>query len=272
MPKSPYTLYKQDRSPNWSVRFTVDEKVIRKSLKTEDETEARTKAQKIYYDIILKKEAGININFSTFDSFIDHYIKHKDSKKKDCNFNLIFSVVIKKFFQNKKPNEISQEYINRYPDFRRTFGRTYTGRKYKLRKEIADGTIKLEINWINSFLGYCERQRFVTDIPRIKTNIQITRRSAFNDTEIKVVRNQLEEDIEYARRGFGKQLIKYYFEFLLYTGCRPCEWFNLKWQNINTTDDLITIFVHGKNKQRELVALPEIRLILSNLYKMQTKR
>jgi hypothetical protein len=60
-----YSLFTQPHSANWYVRFSVNQKQFKKSLKTSSLDVAKPRAMKLYYETIAKAEAGLKVHATT---------------------------------------------------------------------------------------------------------------------------------------------------------------------------------------------------------------
>lgn len=118
--------------------------------------------------------------------------------------------------------------------------------------------------------GYIEKR----NIPEIKAPPNVSnRRPNFTRKEYRHLavtayeRMKLEK---HPRVKYDKMMLYYWVEILAHTGMRIGEARNLKWKDIRTheTDDggqVIQMWVSGKGKKRELIAMPETKIFLEYL-------
>lgn len=69
----PFAIFLWTGSRNWSMRCALNGKQIKTSLRTEDEAEARRRANRIWHEQSLKLEQGLSLNQLPFQDVAEEF-------------------------------------------------------------------------------------------------------------------------------------------------------------------------------------------------------
>ncbi len=75
------TIYQLEASPYWWVRYYADGKVVKRSTKTEDKSEALRFAKDFYEELIIKRKQGLALSSKTsFEGCVQAYLTDLQSR------------------------------------------------------------------------------------------------------------------------------------------------------------------------------------------------
>lgn len=207
--KAPFVLFQRDGT-NWSMRYTMDSRQIRKSLGTSDETEARRLANEIWHEQNYRLKHGLSIVEHAFNEVAEEFIKRVEEeaerKERSADHAYFWPPKIRRFligyFGQKPIDKITSPDIERYLEWRKTYWTSGPGSDInEIRVERESGrvfsrpaprkipslsTIKGEMVIIRSLFqqavrwGYC--QQIVIPNPVIRKRID-NRRPGFTPEE-----------------------------------------------------------------------------------------
>lgn len=216
------------------------------------------------------------------------------SKERLGSFRTSINRYFTPHFGNKKIDEIKEADIFKYQAWRdqywltgegsrqkeityerkngRTGEREFVTRPIKKNKKLAPSTttLRTESSYLRTIYEFARRSGYIQghQIPEIKSpKIQINRRPHFDRYEYdkllvvsrRRIRNATNPRVRLERRNMHDWIL-----IMANTGMRPTEAKSLKWQDIDykTTDDdekIVVLSVWGKNKSRDLVAMPKTK-------------
>lgn len=207
--KAPFVLFQRDGT-NWSMRYTMDSRQIRKSLGTSDETEARRLANEIWHEQNYRLKHGLSIVEHAFNEVAEEFIKRVEEeaerKERSADHAYFWPPKIRRFligyFGQKPIDKITPPDIERYLEWRKTYWTSGPGSEInEIRVERESGrvfsrpaprkipslsTIKGEMVIIRSLFqqavrwGYC--QQIVIPNPVVRKRID-NRRPGFTQEE-----------------------------------------------------------------------------------------
>nr|WP_246400328.1 tyrosine-type recombinase/integrase [Rhizobium metallidurans] len=207
--KDPFVLFQRDGT-NWSMRYTMDSRQIRKSLGTSDEAEARRLANEIWHEQNYRLKLGLSLVEHAFSVVAEEFIRtieaEAERKERSADHAYFWPPKIRRFligyFGEKPIDKITPPDIERYLEWRKTYWTSGPGSEIeKIRVEREDGrvfsrpaprkiaslsTIKGEMVIIRSLFqqavrwGYC--QQIVIPNPVVRKRID-NRRPGFTPEE-----------------------------------------------------------------------------------------
>ncbi|WP_412063852.1 tyrosine-type recombinase/integrase [Rhizobium sp. SYY.PMSO] len=207
--KDPFVLFQRDGT-NWSMRYTMNSRQIRKSLGTSDETEAHRRANEIWHEQNYRLKNGMSISEHAFNDVAEEFVKkiedEAERKERSADHAYFWPPKIRRFligyFGEKPIDKITPPDIERYLEWRKTYWTSGPGSDIeKIRVEREDGrvfsrpaprkiaslsTIKGEMVIIRSLFqqavrwGYC--QQIVIPNPVVRKRID-NRRPGFTPEE-----------------------------------------------------------------------------------------
>ncbi len=208
-PKEPFVLFQRDGT-NWSMRYSMNGRQIRKSLGTSDETEAYRLANEIWHEQNYRLKHGLSLVQHAFcdvaEEFITKIEAEAERKERGADHAYFWPPKIRRFligyFRDKPIDKITPPDIERYLEWRKTYWTSGPGSDIeKIRVEREDGrvfsrpaprkiaslsTIKGEMAIIRSLFqqavrwGYC--QQIVIPGPFVRKRID-NRRPGFTPEE-----------------------------------------------------------------------------------------
>ncbi len=214
--KDPFVLFQRDGT-NWSMRYTMNSRQIRKSLGTSDETEAHRRANEIWHEQNYRLKNGMSISEHAFNDVAEEFVKkiedEAERKERSADHAYFWPPKIRRFligyFGEKPIDKITPPDIERYLEWRKTYWTSGPGSDIeKIRVEREDGrvfsrpaprkiaslsTIKGEMVIIRSLFqqavrwGYC--QQIVIPNPVVRKRID-NRRPGFTPEEYEKLFNK----------------------------------------------------------------------------------
>ncbi len=136
------------------------------------------------------------------------------------------------FLENKKLSDISTLDIKNYQAERKLEILNDPKNGGKKESEINFRSINIEKATLSHFFNFCIEHGYIQNNPaiRIKKLNELKRIKTLDDEDIKKL-------IDSAHNKLTKDLIS----FLIYSGCRKGEALNLKWDDVDLKNDVITI-------------------------------
>lgn len=148
----PYTLFKPKNSKRWWVRFSITgQGQQRISLGTQDEKEAKQRAQEEWYGARALDKAGLSVTKKRFPDIAEEFIaqiQHEVNSGQKMPYDISqFAPIIRRYFYehfgNRQLASISAADIDAYWPFRESYWTTGPGRNVKFicyeRTTIVDG-------------------------------------------------------------------------------------------------------------------------------------
>jgi len=212
------------------------------------------------------------------------------------NKSLIVNKYLLPYFDGKNLQDITDQDVINYEHWRRNYWLTGTGSKQENINYIRDGrkvtrskvareqkepnwdTINKELTTLRQIFEFARKSNIIEgrEVPIIKNvrkprNVK-SRKPGLTELEIKnllqtlVARCKLQGNPKHKR---SHKLLLHYISWMCLTGMRVAEAKNLKISNCRkfskNGSDYLKVFVHGKGKSRELVALSEAAIVLDKL-------
>ncbi|HEX8049686.1 tyrosine-type recombinase/integrase [Rhizobium sp.] len=145
----PFALFQRDGT-NWSMRYTMDGRQIRKSLGTTDEAEANRRANEIWHEQNYRLKHGLSIVEHAFSDVAEEFIKkierEVERKERSEDHQTYWLPKIRRFligyFGGRPIDKITSPDIERYLEWRKTYWTSGPGSKIEnIRCEREDGRI-----------------------------------------------------------------------------------------------------------------------------------
>ena len=154
------TLYKNEASSYWQVRYYVDGKIIRRSTKTENKTDAIKFAKEFYDEIIIRRKLGVAVsNKSSFAQCAEGMLKGMSAQVardditqatyKMAEYRLNASILPE--FADKDVNDIG------YPELEQYVTKLSKQKNPKLKATTIDGYLKV----VRKVFNYAYRMRLL---------------------------------------------------------------------------------------------------------------
>lgn len=134
--KRPFTLFQRSESKNWSVRFSVNGKQVRKSLGTEDRAEAEQLAYQIWGEANYRSQNGLSVeavNFSIMaEKFIEKIVEEAERGERSPYHANDWPPIIRRylvgFFGDRPMDAITDADLERYIEWRKRYWTTGPGK------------------------------------------------------------------------------------------------------------------------------------------------
>ncbi len=145
----PFVLFQRDGT-NWSMRYSMGGRQIRKSLGTTDRIEASRLANEIWHEQNYRLKHGLSIVEHPFDEVADEFIRkievEVERKERSADHLIYWLPKIRRFligyFGSKPIDKITSPDIERYLEWRKTYWTSGPGSAIELiRYEREDGRI-----------------------------------------------------------------------------------------------------------------------------------
>lgn len=127
--KPPFVLFQRKGTRNWSIRFTVKGKQIRKSLETDDRAEAERRAYEIWAEANYRAKAGLTVEAMPFSTLAEDFIalvaeQSQRGERSPYHVN-DWPPVIRRYlvgyFGDRPVDQIGEADIERYLEWRRQY-------------------------------------------------------------------------------------------------------------------------------------------------------
>lgn len=146
----PFSLFQRDGTRNWSMRYSLGGKQIKKSLGVANYNIALQRANEIFHEQKYRHKQGLSLEQHAFDEVAEEFIEkvcaeaERDERSK--YHPIYWPPIIRRFpvayFGNKAIDEISTADIERYLEWRKTYWTTGPGSHIEhIRCEREDGRI-----------------------------------------------------------------------------------------------------------------------------------
>jgi integrase len=256
------SLYRKNNSNIWYYSTSVNGKHFQGSTRTPDKRLALEVAKAIEADIIRNVHSipTLNKNIYTFNVVFEDYLKNLSNSDKTIKSKITAYKHLFPFFENKDILKITQSDIEKYQNERRLFILNLPKNKNKRDSEISFRSVNIEITTLHNFFNYCIKKGIIDKNPAlgIKRLNELSR--------LKTLSN---EDINKLIAGATNKLTKDIITFLIYTGCRKGEALNLKWDDVDLKNDVISIKGTKTKYDRYIPISKSLKAILSNVEKNQ---
>ncbi|MBS1016869.1 site-specific integrase [Acetobacter persici] len=292
----PFKLFKQPKSKNYFIRFTVGEKEIRKSLGTDDHDEAMSKGYDVYASSKVRIELGLTHKNPTIDDLIPKFYEYLDSKVTRKNLTALRAVQHKRavgfylsMFCGKKPvSYLSKVTLEEFFDWRMTFwidgpgkhittetvnreGRVFERKINKKTKVIPSAsTQQMEQSGLRIFMDWLADYKYIKNRINFKTaRTEHNARPAFNQEEYKRFDGYMVDKVLSLKEGtehrtkFKWRIFSAFCDFMIASGLRPTEARILKWKNLigfdvrnYNTNDFMKLSIQVTGKGKFRIAIP----------------
>ena len=147
---SPFTLFQRDGTRNWSMRYSLGGKQIKKSLGVADYDLALQRANEIFHEQRYRHRQGLSLEHHAFndvaEEFIEKVCAEAERDERSKYHPVYWPPIIRRFpvayFGNKAIDEITTNDIERYLEWRKTYWTSGPGSKvHKIRYEREDGRV-----------------------------------------------------------------------------------------------------------------------------------
>lgn len=272
-------IFARSNSKQLQCRFSMGGRQLRRSLKTDDVTEAKEKAVEEYFDAKMKVKANIPIVSKSVKSVAEAVIADLEAKDKAGNGKAAYTTYkgiirnhIIPFFGNKFITAIDSTLLQEFSVWRRE----------KVGKNLSKGTIHNHITAFQRVFDLAVQKGYMTknQVPDlINDGRAIEVRPAFTLPEYsKFIRKSRYWHTKVtAKKAKEKRAVLHDLILILTnTGIRPgTESFGLRWHHIRYQQikgiEYIIFTVDGKTGPRDLVARHSVVRPLERLLHRQTK-
>ncbi|MBT5895341.1 MAG: site-specific integrase [Rhodospirillaceae bacterium] len=280
------TLYRRSdhKTPRWHCRIKLpnERRYVRKSTGEEDLDKAKTAAMTDYYVLLSKQQNKLPIFSKNFDdaakAFLDEQIfRHSVGAISDGRLAYQKSVVGRWFtmyFEKRAIDRITTDDINEYWKWRINYWKSdegtaelkITGRSVAMNpKSTTLNEEKISLKQVFDFAaekGWISRNTL--PIIKLPMKVKPESREHFTIEEWRSIalymENRWSKTAMNAEKLFARKRVMTRVIVSRETGMRPPEATNLRWRDIGDYTDPETgekyteIFVHGKDKERSLIA------------------
>lgn len=275
----PFTIFRPKGTQNWSVRFTLKGAGIQRiSLKTSDYDMATKRARKVYADALDRLETGMVMKPVRLAVHIVNYMSEvTGTKQKQGYRKTVLERYLMDFMGDLTPEALTDRKIYEYQKWRERYWMDGPGNNIKKiryirdgisifrpvsekeRKPIAAATKVKENTVLKEFFVWLKMNGHLKTIPeltKVKPDSKLSRRPSFEDHELNLFMYHL-DNLPSTRTN---DVFKCFVKIMVAGGFRDTEALHLKWTSIKDMNhkDRISVYVHGKSKQRMMVPNPEI--------------
>ena len=237
--------------------FYINGKKYRGSCRTTDRNLAKAVENSVRGDIVRKKfELPIerNIQFSTaWNDYIKNLNNSTDTIKGKISHSKHFLPI---FGSNRNLASITLSDIKRYQLQRKLETTAMDKNRGKRESEISFKSVNNEINTLSNFFNYAIENEFLQVNPAVKIK---------KLNELKRVKTLSDEQIYKFIASFKSKHIKNLISFLIFTGCRKGEALNLKWEDIDLQNGIISIKATKTKEDRRIPISNILKELLSNM-------
>jgi len=283
------TIFKKPISKNWYARIWIDGKGRELSSRTRNFNKAKSFFFDWYRDKLYRLKNDLPVHNLQFNKLFKKYIEFRLENKKTAytkNIEISFNAIFKKFFHNKKINSISKKVIIDFISYR--------VKKFRKdnKKQISRFTVLQDLMMISGFMNWCfdnkhiEKRihiskKWIDDVIGIKR--KDTERTYFTikeyDRLLSVSRKRINET-EHPRIKFRREFLHQFIIFLVHSGLRTGEAYNLKWEDVEFIDEGIrshnkkhlVLNVSGKTGAREVITYFGSYFALKKILTIKEKR
>ncbi len=217
-------------------KFRLDNKLYQYSCKTKDKETAQEIASAIYADTIRGRFNIPGKNTVTaehiFEKVYQEYLENQTTAKATQDVRRFISKHFLPIFGNKELKNITVSDIEKYQLIRKIEILNLPKNKGKREQDITFRLINIEIATLYNFFSFCIKKDYIDKNPcaGIKKLNELSRLKTLSD-----------DDINKLIAGATNKLTRDLITFLIYTGCRKGEAFNLKWDDVDLQNDVIAI-------------------------------
>jgi integrase len=254
------SLYRKKDSDIWYYSVSINGKHYQRSTRTPDKRLATEVAKASEADIIRCAHdiPTVNKNIYTFNKVFEDYLKSLNNAEKTIKSKTSASKHILPYFESKNIVKISLSDIEKYQFERRTAIFNLPKNAGKRDSEISFRSVNIEITTLHHFFNYSIKKGIINKNPAsgIKRLNELSRLKTLNDEDIKRL-------IISATNKTAKDIIT----FLIFTGCRKGEALNLRWDNVDLKNNIISIKGTKTKTDRHIPISKPLKELLINIEK-----
>ena len=248
------------RGKHYYYDFMIDGKRYKGTTKTGDKKLAEHIADTIKSDLLRKKhDLPSNIKYQ-FKDVWEIYIKSQSYCFKTEESKINSAKHFLPVFQNMPLDSITADKIENYRLNRKLEIKSLEKNSGKRESEISFRSVNIEIATLSHFFNFCIKKGYIDKNPcsGIKKLNELSRLKTLSD-----------EDIEKLINGATNKLTKDLITFLILTGCRKGEALNLKWDDVDLKNDVISIKGTKTKYDRHIPISKPLKELLSGIEKNQ---
>lgn len=253
------SLFKRPNSDNYWYQFRLDDKQYRGSTKTPDKKLAEKIAAAVEADYIRDRFSipGLIKNNHIFSTVWKEYLKNQTTEIKR---RVITSKHFLPVFQDISVEDIKNINIEEYQKARRLEILALKKNINKKDSEISFRSVNCELVILHHFFNYCVKKGYIEKNPAagIKKLNELSRLKTLSDS-----------DIDKLIAGATNKLTRDIISFLIYSGCRKGEALNLKWDDVDMQNNVISIKGTKTKYDRYIPIHTQLKAILSSIEKNQ---
>jgi integrase len=269
------------RHPVWYARITYDsgKTYHRISTKKRDSEGACKVAVAQFYEGRGRARLGLKITKATIASLAEDMLKEKERRvaATDRGIYVLRTYRAKvprlnEFFGKLQPQQVTSKMWDEYVLHRLTTGKPKLANVTKngQQRRIGRGTLEQERDTLRATLRLAVERKLISalppmELPRLGTRKKMVSRASFSDSEIEVLIDRINRQIDGARNAeikWNNQMLRCYLMFLLTSGLRTNDIKLLRWRDVSElarTDGgiVLQLACRGKGMEREAVSQPE---------------
>jgi integrase len=252
------TIYKRGNIYWYQIR--LESRQYQGSTKSKDKKLAQQIANTIETDLIRKKfNMPVKSNY-TFLTAWEQYIKSQTVSKGTVEVRINASKHFLPIFKTKNIQAIIQSDIKDYQLKRKLEILSMPKNIGKRESEISFRTANIGTNTLYNFFSFCIEKGLIEKNPAagVKKLNELSRLKTLSD-----------EDIDKLIAGATNKLTMDLITFLIYTGCRKGEALNLKWENVDLSNDVIAIKGTKTKYDRYIPVSRPLKELLKGIEKRQ---
>ena len=236
--------------------FYLNGKKYRGSCRTTDRNLAKAVENSVRGDVVRKTfELPIERNI-LFSTAWNDYVKNLNNSTGTIKGKISHSKHFLPIFENRNLASITLSDIKRYQLERKLETMSMDKNKRKRESEISFKTVNNEINTLSNFFNYAIENGFLQINPAIKIK---------KLNELKRIKTLSDEQIYKLIESFKSKSIKDLISFLIFTGCRKGEALNLKWDDVDLQNGIISIKATKTNEDRRIPVSEVLKKLLMNM-------
>lgn len=295
--QEPFQLFQREGSRKWWVRFSVrGHGQIRKSLDTIEETEARQRAQRVYYETLYRVENGLTPRVMTFEAVAEEYIakiereadRGERTKEQKQKYPGIIRRYFVGFFGARPIDGVTDRDVDAYVEWRKDYwtsgpGKdiefiTYMRAGRQIRRPITKreppslSRQRAEAVLLRMLLRFAARQDYIRQSAMPEVAVVRTPdvpRPSFTADEFGLLQATSLQRLsdaalsEHVRRD--RAILHSFIMIAAYTGARPTELYGMNWGDVlgyrreremAQAERDIRLRVRGKGKSRTFIPQP----------------
>lgn len=231
------------------------------SLKATNVTAAKEEAIQLYLGLAgdIQRGHAVGNEKKKLSTFICSFIEHMEHRAKNGKITARRVVVVRQLLRSleKFHDSANKPAITKLPYLYETDYEKWRDQSLsRLRNTpLTPATRNNEANAHRQFFGYLKDQHIVDKIPTVYQFAKTPTNYPFPDEYYRPLLKAMRDDIS-KQRNPKTQWNWYNMRMLILlmanTGCRVTEARNLRWSNIKSSKGETRIYLHGKNKEREI--------------------